>query len=213
MRLFVSDQEALLIQGVMDSDSLHLTSQIKDLNLALFQPMLPYIEDLKGSLQAQLDLRGPQTDPRFTGSIHVGQCAFKVPQSDLSVSRGEISLILHGHSIELDTLSLIAGQGVVTSRGWAAYSKKEIEDMEVAFSIRGIQMRSPREWILKIDSSQIKVEKRKNEVTLSGDIVLGETRLSKTIQPKTLLAAIEMKKRPARAVPASTPQIRFNASI
>jgi autotransporter translocation and assembly factor TamB len=213
MRLFVSDQEALAIQGVMDSDSLHLNSQIKDFNLALFQPMLPDIENLQGSLQAQLDLRGPQTDPRFTGSIYAGQCAFKIPQNDLSVTQGEVRLIFHGQSIQLDTLSLIEGQGFVSSRGWATYSKKEIENMQVEFSINDIQMRKPKDWILKIDSSRIKVEKRRNEITLSGDIVLGETRLIKNVQPRTLLAAIEKKKRPVRAVPVSYSQIRLNIRL
>ncbi len=213
MRLFVSNQEALAIQGTLTSDSVHIRSRMDNLNLALFQPMLPDLENLQGSIQAQVDLQGLQADPQLNGFVCIESCAFKIPDSDLSFNRGQARLTLHDKQITLDTLSLSAGQGFISSRGAAVYSKKDIENIHISTSVKAVKMKRAGEFIATVDSAMIQTEKKNNEYYLSGDIVLGETRLIKSIQPKALLAAIEKKSKPIRDIPAFSSRVHFNVRL
>jgi len=213
MHLYVSNQEALLIQGTLVSDSFHLSSKMDNLNLALFRPILPDLENLQGTVQARIDLQGPQTDPQLNGFVRLQNCAFKIPDSDLSFTRGKAWLTLHDRQIELDTLFFSAGQGFVSSNGTIVYSRKNIEDVHISTSMKAVKMKRPGEFMCTVDSALLQMEKQNSEYHVSGDIVLGETRLMKPIQPKTLLAIIEKKPKPVRSIPYFYSRIRLNIRL
>jgi autotransporter translocation and assembly factor TamB len=158
-------------------------------------------------------LLGPQTDPQLNGFVRIENCALKIPNSDLSFNRGQTRLTLYDKQITLDTLYFSAGQGFIKSKGTVVYSKKDIESVHISTFVKAVKMKRAGEFIATVDSALIQTEKKNDGYYLSGDIVLGETRLIKSIQPKALLAAIEKKPKPIRDIPAFSSRVHFNIRV
>ncbi|HUT63333.1 MAG TPA: translocation/assembly module TamB domain-containing protein, partial [Anaerolineae bacterium] len=182
-------------------------------NVAILQPLISDLQNLKGRVNAAFTIKGAVKDPALNGTLNVSDISFRPPLMNVPFTSGFAALRFDRDNIFLDSLSVGINKGKLLASGSASHNKSELSHLDVNAIIRNVSFERPKEYTMTIDSAHLSYKKHDNYYDLEGEVVLGESRLVKDFQPKAILPFIQKVERPAQAPSPVAQQVRINVLI
>lgn len=90
-----------------------------DVELAIFDPLLPQVSQLKGRLDANVTLGGSPRAPEVRGPISIRDGGARIAASGVTYDPIELQMSLDGRAIDVQNLRIAAGDGSLTGSGSA----------------------------------------------------------------------------------------------
>lgn len=110
-----------------DNPQMSLTARLQDLNLALAQPLLPQLSELKGKLDVDVQLEGAVARPAINGLVNIRDVKIHSANLPSGIDDLDAKLVFNGQHGELDGLvrsgkgrANLTGQFTNGDTGWKA---------------------------------------------------------------------------------------------
>jgi len=209
----VSDKTVLESAGIVSADTLDYQVTISDLDIATMQTMISNFKNLSGGANAMLRISGLFRDPAVEGYLTISDISFNPPLLEIPITHGYTALRFDRNTIHLDSLSANVNKGKLFAYGTVVHSKGALTELEIKAGIQNTNINRPKEFTLTIDSARLTCKKQDNYYDLEGEIVLGESRLVKDFQPRSLITFMQKVERPSKTPSPLFQQIRMNVLI
>ena len=211
--LAVSGAEAMAVKGFKTADSLKFRVGFQDLNLSLFRDFISELRGLDGRLDCNINIAGPVKLPRFAGFLELKNMVLQPTILDQPLSEGIVKATFENEKINLDSLFFRMNEGTVSAGGNLILSGREIKNLNSWVTIDRLRFDRPKAFTLNIQSVKANMRKEQGEVTIEGDIILGETRFIRDVQPAALSPFLQKVERPMASPPEFLGKIRIDLRV
>ena len=177
----------LFAQGELATERLDLRLRIDTLALELFEPFVPMIDTLAGTLSCDLTITGSPEDPEITGSLLSRNLTIKPTALDSTIRNGLIKISFNRSEARIDSIYTALGNGYLLIGGILAYSGGAVTAIEIDLAARHLHLSSREYGWMKIDSSALAYTTTSDGFLLSGRIDLGESRLTREFDAELIL--------------------------
>ncbi len=154
------------------------TIRSNDVDLALLESFTPLLQRATGRFNANLDLAGTWSEPRFTGNIRVTGGAFSWARlGAVRIRDAQADIQFLGDSVHVNRLVAVSGRSLADSawmRGWVAFSDRENPTFNLdlfANNFAAVANRRTAELTL---SGQVGLQGALNGSSLTGRVVVNE---------------------------------------
>ncbi|MDW7679268.1 MAG: translocation/assembly module TamB domain-containing protein, partial [bacterium] len=200
-------------QGTIFSDSLHIESQIRGVELPLFQSALPDLEKLQGSLNAEIIMQGNPKAPDLNGHLDVHRLSFQLPAFNSQLTEGRVKILFDHGGVKFDSVYSKMNEGSIFLTGKLDYNTAGIQHIDLAGKLENIKINRPNEFSLNVKTANINYRTQENHFLLTGEVILGETRVVYNFRPQMLLNLARSTERPAAELPLLLKNTRLNIQL
>ncbi len=181
----------LEIKGSVSDERVDLNLLSDTLNLALFQPFITDIDSLRGRLNTQMDIRGELSALEVDGTMGVSDLSLHSAQQGLSIADGYAGLRFNRSQVLIDALQATLNGGKIKASGTVTHDQGKLVDIDLNAYARHVTLKEPGVYTVDIDSAVLSYERRNDAYVLSGDVVLGEARLTAGVRPASVLPWVQ----------------------
>lgn len=213
MSVRISDRDAVESAGYVSKDSLDFNVIVSGFDITILQPLLSKMKNLTGTANATLALNGPLRSPAINGTVNLSDVSLLPPFQDTSLTQGFAALRFDSDTIMLDSLSVSSGKGTLRASGSVAHSGGTFTQVSLSADMSNIAIARPKEYTLLIDTGHLTCKKQDDFYDIGGEIILGESRFIKDIEPKAFLPFAQKVERPSESPSQITRQIRMNVLV
>jgi len=174
-------------RGLLSREKLDFTARIDSFNLALVQPFVTTVSDLKGRLSSRVELTGTADAPQINGRLDIDSLSANSDMVDQPITAGMLKATFTRTKITLDTAYAAIGNGVVSGYGYFTYVDSTIEDIDIRLKGRNVKLTPMPDFYVTVDSTSLSYTKPNEYFQLGGDIVLGETKYKVDLEPTAIL--------------------------
>lgn len=213
VELSISNYGMLNATGYVNPDSLYLTAYTDHMDISLFQPFLPMLGQLSGTMNSELVVSGSISDPKLNGHLEVRQMSMRPPFFSKPFEQGILKADFDYDAVRLDSLFMRKENGFVFMAGNLTHTGGDLDDIDLTFRASDLNVSRPKEVILLIKSAGLHYKSQNGAYLLSGDIVLGESRFLLNFKPQSILPFAKSVDRPERALPPFLKQTRMDVRL
>jgi autotransporter translocation and assembly factor TamB len=183
----LADIGSLIIDGSISSDSMDLKAASDGFRLGVLSPFLKDVDSLDGTLTCDLRASGTSENPEVIGRVNIDDMGLISQEyyTTLHNARGQVRF--DSYRIVIDSLTGDMNDGTVLLSGNVTLDQKQITDIDIHLYVSRLQFSDPKMFLLQIDTSHIAYGRRDGNYAISGDIHLGESRLTAGFRPQTIL--------------------------
>ncbi|MFH1700728.1 MAG: translocation/assembly module TamB domain-containing protein [Candidatus Zixiibacteriota bacterium] len=179
------------IDGSVSDSSVRLEVSIDTLNLGVFQPFAPELDSLSGRVGARMIISGSLEEPLIDGTLLISTLAFQSVRQNVILADGHASVNFDKNRVILDSVSASINGGNLILSGDVNHDQGELTDIGLSLRANNITWEEPESFVLLVDSAVLSYGKQQETYVLHGDVVLGETRLTKGIRPTAVLPWVQ----------------------
>ncbi len=191
LKLAVSHSDAFTATGTVSMGTIALDIGMNNFDLAILQPVLPYIGNLNGHANATLRVEGKPSIPRVNGTLSADGISFIAPFAETSFANGRIRVRFSDTAALLDSLSLASSGGLITANGAVGYDAERITDVHFALSAKDLLFEKEKRYRILVDNADITFDDRQGGgYLLGGTVRFGETRYTHNISIPEILALV-----------------------
>ena len=213
LNIRISDRDAVKSGGYVSKDSLDYNVTVTDFDIAVLQPVISKLKNLDGIANATLALSGALRNPEVNGAVTLTDVSFVPPFQNSPITQGFAALRFDYNTVMLDSLSVTSGKGIVHASGKASHHNGDLTELNISAAMSNISIDRPKEYTLAIDSGQLNCRKQDDFYDITGEIILGESRFVKDIEPKSFLPFTKKLERPSESPSELSRLIRMNVLI
>lgn len=177
----------LMARGEVSTERLDLVLQIDTLSLGLFEPFVPMIDTLDGTLSCDLTISGSPDDPEITGSLLSRNLVVKPSALDSTIHDGLIKVSFTRNGATIDSLYTTLGKGALLVTGTLAYDQSHITAVDLSLAATNLFLSARDYGWLRLDSSALTYTTTDDGFLLSGRVSLGDSRLTKDFEAELIL--------------------------
>jgi autotransporter translocation and assembly factor TamB len=211
--LTVSNRKVLSGSGEIGLDSLMFDLVASDFDLTMLQSLSPSLSSIQGTLNSSIRLSGPISDPYIIGEITGREIQFKPELLNAPLTNGTLKISFDKKNISLDSLYFSFKDGWLMSTGQAVRQDKGFSSFTFHVNGKNLNSRQHDKYIMEIKSVDLKYVVDGDEYNLTGDIILGESRLLYRFQSKMLLTLLQKSDRPQRPLPEFLQKTKLNVRL
>jgi autotransporter translocation and assembly factor TamB len=177
----------LRASGELSSDRLDLTLRIDTLALGLFEPFVPMIDTLDGTLSCDLKISGNPDNPEIIGNVLSRDLVVKPAALDSTIRNGLIKVSFNRTNATIDSIFVTLGTGNLFITGNLAYDDSRASSVDVTLTATRFYLSSHDNGWLQLDSARLGYSNTDDGFLLAGRINLGESRLTRDFDPELVL--------------------------
>jgi autotransporter translocation and assembly factor TamB len=170
---FSYDFESFEMQLPEEDDSIKIIAQTKDFNIAVFNDFLDkeYMRGLRGKLNADLELEGPQNDLEPSGYLRITEGRLNVPVAGITLEdlRSEVEFTQQG--LDVKNISMKSGRGDFKATGLVALQGIIPQTLDLKANANQFRLANTADYNFVIDLNS-RLTGSANTPTASGEFVL-----------------------------------------
>lgn len=213
VHLSMSGEEVLSGVGRLTSDSLRLRVSLRDFRLSMVGGFAPGMDGVDGRCQSTLDVEGLKASPDVTGTVRMEGVTFRPKFMDQPFTHGTIHMRFDRNAVVLDSLFFRKGEGTVRATGNLIHGAGRLKSVDLTLFENNIKTASDKQYSLAFESARLRCKGEDPVFDVTGDVVLGESRLVKDVQPRALLPFFQKFERPMSVPPAFLQQVRLDVRV
>ncbi|MCB2229599.1 translocation/assembly module TamB domain-containing protein [bacterium] len=190
----------LEVTGSASQDSLDLHAKVDTLRLSAFSRLVPEVDTLGGLLSCVVSATGSPDDPVLDGSFTVRGLVIKPTILDSAITDGTAVVSFDRNTARIDSLSARIGEGRVWATGSLTLTEGSVSGVDIVMFARQISLSSKDVFVLGVDTADIYFHGANGAFTLSGPVVLGETRFVRDFDLTDVLAMMRETERVEQGV-------------
>ncbi|HEX9007564.1 MAG TPA: translocation/assembly module TamB domain-containing protein, partial [Bacteroidota bacterium] len=180
----VADSSLISGRGTIARDRYDLKVLIDRFDLAVAQPFVPSLKRLEGVLNGKIQLAGSPQAPRTQGTLDVSRLTVQPALLDSPLTGGLARLRFDGNTVHVDSVFIRSAEGgYVLTTGSVALANNKPQQMNFKTVIRKFAVSSEDNFKARVDSAEITVRTKGEQMVVDGDLVLGESRLTRNVDP------------------------------
>lgn len=179
--LSMFDKELLNGIGYISPDSIDYKLKIQNLDLSLFEPFIPRVTSLNGLLNSTLSIQGVPSNPSILGNLDISDLSIEHDFPFSPLNRGLVRLNFNQNQTKLDTFFLSMGDGRISASGTILHNQGEPALFDLRLQAGKLESEQPGNYAVKIDSALLSYKTRDNVHYLAGDLVLGDSRITRKV--------------------------------
>ncbi|MDH4156556.1 MAG: translocation/assembly module TamB domain-containing protein [candidate division Zixibacteria bacterium] len=183
----VSDFGTLAVAGEISEEELDLRISTVGLELSVLSPFVPSIDSLSGTVDCELDIRGPSAAPQMQGTLQLSALVAEAPKKYITVRDGGGLISFDRNRIGVASLVATVNGGTVHVSGHITHEMGAVSDIDLSVSGGRMSISIPDTAIVNVDTMQLRYARQNEYYILEGDIQLGESRLIARFRPQTIL--------------------------
>ncbi|MBN1155274.1 translocation/assembly module TamB domain-containing protein, partial [candidate division KSB1 bacterium] len=211
--IVLPDHGKMHVDGSISSDSLSIAAVVNELDLKLFQPLIPAVDKFSGRCDLQLDVGGTTKDPVVMGSMEIDHLTATYSQWNMEFSEGYARLNFERDVIRIDSLYTRLNSGTIVSEGRLYLDDNTINALDVHVRADSIDVKVKDEFEVSLKRADIRYETQKDVHVLQGEAVFGESKILYNFSPTSILPFARRVEKPARALPDLLNKTRMNVKI
>lgn len=213
VQLSIQNTTVLRSVGAIDENEMDFSLTVNQFDISFLQPFLTGIENLKGAANSNIKIKGSFTEPDFSGHFSIRDLSFQPEELNAPLSGGVVKINFAGNRVDLDSLYLRLNEGSIESRGYVEIENQEIARLNFGARIQNVKLDEPGEYLLTVNTAQLSYQKQNNQYLLSGDIVLGESKLLYNFRPQAILPFSKKVEQPAAEPTPMMKQTRLSVRV
>lgn len=190
----------LEVTGSASQDSLDLHAKVDTLRLSAFSRLVPEVDTLGGRLSCVVSATGSPDDPVLDGSFTVRGLVVKPTILDSAITDGTAVVSFDRNTARIDSLSARIGEGRVWATGSLGLTDGSVSRVDIALFARQISLSGKDLFVLGVDTADIGFHGANGAFSLSGPVVLGETRFVRDFDLTDVLAMMREAERVEQGV-------------
>ncbi len=183
----LADIGSVVVDGTISSDSINLKTASDGFRLGVLRPFLKGVDSLDGTLTCDLRITGSTHNPEVVGRINIDDLGLISQEYYTTLGNGRGQVRFDSYRIIIDSLTGDVNGGTVLLAGNITLDEKQITDIDIHLYTSRLRFSDPKMFLLQIDTSHIAYGRRAGNYVISGDIHLGESRLTARFRPQTVL--------------------------
>jgi len=209
----LADIGSVVVDGTISSDSINLKTASDGFRLGVLRPFLKDVDSLDGTLTCDLRVSGSTHNPEVVGRVNIADLGLISQEyyTILNNSRGQVRF--DSYQIIIDSLTGNMNDGTVLLVGNITLDQKQITDIDIHLYTSRLRFSDPKMFLLQIDTSHIAYGRREGNYVISGDIHLGESRLTARFRPQTILPWAQSVETVEWELPAVVEQAKLDIRI
>ncbi|HUV36757.1 MAG TPA: translocation/assembly module TamB domain-containing protein [Patescibacteria group bacterium] len=213
IELDLGGSRALEGEGYLAADSVSFSSRMYAVDLSLFQPFVPALERLAGTIDGGLEVSGPTRMPRIDGRLAIRGLSLYHAGLGQSISDGTVAVTFDRRTVVVDTLAVRVGEGAVAAAGTLTHRGTDLERVDLGVEADALRIILPKKIDLRLRSARLTYRTEGTNHILDGDVVLGETRFIANFKPQSVLPFTRSVERPEREMPPFLAMTRLNIRL
>ena len=203
-------KESLVVGGSISSTALALRLGVEDLDIAILQTFIPYIQEISGRAQAELIIEGEPSAPSMTGYLNAKVDRIKSSYLTSPLKNGSISIRSAGRTVTLDSLRFAQGTtGVISASGNMTLNPDAPPKFNLNTSVQNISFKQDRSLQVKVQAADFSYVSKAETNLLSGSVLFGAAQYRKRFAPQDLILASKSIAR----VSDQTPQFLLDTRV
>jgi len=183
-------KESLVVGGSISSTALALRLGVDDLDIAILQTFIPYIQELKGRAQAELIIEGEPSAPLVTGYLSAKVDRIKSSYLTSPLKNGSISVRSSGRAVMLESLHISQGTtGFISASGNVTMNPDTPPTFNLQTAVQDMSFKQDRTLQVKVQAADLSYITKAETNLLSGSVLLGPTQYRKRFSPQDLISA------------------------
>lgn len=183
----LADIGSIVANGTISSDSINLKAGSDGFRLGVLRPFLKDADSLDGTLTCDLRISGSTDNPEVVGRVNIDDLGLISQEYYTTLRNGCGRARFDAYQIVLDSLTGNVNGGTVLLAGNVTLDQKQITDINIHLYTSRLLFSDPKIFLLQIDTSHIAYGRRAGNYVISGDIHLGESRLTVRFRPQAIL--------------------------
>ncbi len=183
----LADIGSVGIDGTICSDSMDLKAASDGFRLGVLRPFLKGVDSLEGTLTCDLGISGTTGNPEVIGRVNIEEVGLISKEHYTTFHDGRGQVRFDSHRIIIDSVTGDLNSGTVRLAGTVTLDQKQITEIDIHLFASRLRFSDPKMFLLQIDTSHIAYGRREGSYEISGDIHLGECRLTARFRPQTIL--------------------------
>lgn len=197
LALFSDKRKLFSLKGQAAPDSIHLSQQMADLPVSILAPLVPDLHNLQGIARGKSEISVAGHYWNLAGDLRIEQLAFEDSQNLIRCYNGRAFARFSERQVFLDSLNLQMGKkGTFTGSGHLALGTEKINTLSMQMHARDIQFQIPKHAKISVKTADLAIQNRDATYQLTGDVQLGESRLTTTFQPRDAVSYFQKRSRP-----------------
>jgi len=171
------------------------------------------VDSLDGTLTCDLRVSGSTDNPEVVGRVNIDDLELISQEYYTTLRNGCGQARFDAYQIVFDSLTGSLNGGTVLLAGNITLDKKQITDIDIHLYTSRLRFSDPKMFLLQIDTSHIAYGRRAGNYVISGDIHLGESRLTARFRPQTILPWAQSAETVEWELPAMVEQAKLDIQI
>jgi len=209
----LADIGSVVIDGSISSDSMDIKATSDGFRLGILRPFLKGVNSLDGTLTCDLRVSGTSENPEVIGRVNIDDVGLISQEYYTTLRNGCGQVRFDSYRIIIDSLTGDMNDGKVLLTGKITLDQKQITDINVHLYSSRLRFSDPKMFLLQIDTSHIAYGRREGNYAISGDIHLGESRLTARFRPQTILPWARLVETVEWELPAIVEQAKLDIRI
>lgn len=153
---FYFDANRLMVTQPKPGDSIHVSINSEDFNLAAFNPFAYEFDmgDLQGVLNIDLLAIGEYAQPQILGSFQVADAAASFYRSGVKLRNGIVDIAFSDSSIAVESIQVSSGNGTFTSSGNIGLKDLLPHDLNLTITENSFEVANSRDLKATISGNQ-----------------------------------------------------------